>query len=336
MIQWQHVKRLIPLIGVMMLTLTGCGKPYLSALDPKGPVAEMQLSLIKLSLYIMIGVVLVVAIIFTYVLIRYRKRPNQDGIPEQVEGSAKLEILWTVIPIILLIILAVPMVSQTFTLAKDYSGESDTVRVKVIAHQFWWEFEYPDLGIKTAQELYIPTGKKIQFEITSADVIHAFWVPALGGKIDANPGMVNKMWLEADEPGVYQGRCAELCGASHALMDFSVIAVSSGEFEDWVKEMKTPPTETVDADLAKQGEEFFNQSCITCHAVNGTGGNFGPDLSTFGDRQKIAGILEFNEENLERWLKDPQGVKPGNKMPNLNLNDEQISGLVEYLVNLKR
>ncbi len=331
---------LLPLAALMPL-LSGCGDPYLSALSPSGPVADNQLWLMKLSLTIMIGVFFVVFAIYVYVLIRYRKRPGQKGLPPQVEGSTKLEIIWTVIPIILLAVIAVPTVSSTFMLAEDHSGADGAVEVKVIGHQFWWEFQYPKLGITTAQELYIPTGRKVQLTLTSADVIHSFWVPSLGGKTDANPGGTNTMWLQADKPGTYEGKCAELCGASHALMDFKVVAVPSDEFEGWVakigkqtaKPAATPIQPTTP--LAQEGQQVFAQSCIGCHAVDGQGGKVAPDLTGFADRKYVAGILPNTRENLAAWLNDPQQVKPGSRMPNLHLSPEQVNSLVEYLSELK-
>lgn len=332
--RWQHLYRLLPvLLGLVWLT-TGCGDPYLSTLQPSGPVASEQLFLMKLALYIMIGVFLVVITIFFYVIIRFRKREGQTELPVQVEGNHKLEIIWTVIPILLLLIIAVPTVTSTFKLAKNYSNDQNSVLVKVTGHQFWWEFEYPKLGVVTAQELYIPVGKKIQFELESDDVIHSFWVPALGGKTDNNPGLTNNMWLQADKPGTYKGKCAELCGTSHALMDFKVIAVSPEEFDKWVANMKKP-AEIAFSDQAKQGEQVFQKSCLGCHAVGEQGGKVGPNLTNFGDRDLVAGIRANNKEELEKWIKSPQDVKPGNKMPQVPLTDEQVSSVVEYLSSLK-
>ncbi|MBP1932632.1 cytochrome c oxidase subunit II [Ammoniphilus resinae] len=333
---WKNLCRLLPIVALAMFVLTGCGDPYLSALDPKGPVAESQLSLIKLSFYIMLGVFIVVMVIFTYVLVKFRKRPGQTGIPKQVEGNHKLEIIWTTIPIILLLVLAIPTVITTFDLAEKFPSE-DVVNVKVTAHQFWWEFDYPDLEVSTGQDLYIPTGKKVQFQLTSADVIHSFWVPALAGKTDTNPGMVNHMWFQADQPGVYQGKCAELCGPSHALMDFKVVAVSPEEFDTWVGKMKAAAERTPATATAQQGQEIFNKSCLGCHAVGGQGGKMGPNLTAFGDRDKVAGILEYNKENIAAWIHDPQSKKPGNLMPAFGdkLSDQEIDSLVEYLDGLK-
>ncbi len=334
--RWQHLWRLLP-VALMMLALTGCGKPFLSALDPKGEVAEMQFSLMALSLYIMIGVFVVVIIIYTFVLFRFRQRPGQENIiPDQVEGSHKLELIWTVIPIVLLIVLAIPTVQQTFVLddLKSAPGNEgkQTVEITVKAHQFWWEFEYPGLGVKTAQEAVIPTGANIKFDLTSVDVLHAFWVPSLGGKQDNAVASSNHLWLTADETGTYEGRCTELCGASHALMNFKVKAVPPADFDNWVASMNAPVYE----DVSTAGQDVFNQNCLACHAVGTEGGVIGPNLTNFGDRDVIAGYLEKSDENLERWIRTPHKVKEGALMPGFaKLEDQDMAALLEYLNGLK-
>ncbi|MDF2959017.1 MAG: Cytochrome caa3-type oxidase [Paenibacillus sp.] len=340
--RWQNLWRFIPLFGLMMLLLTGCGSDTISALRPRGPVARDQLFLMKLSLGIMVVVVLVVFAIYIYVLVRYRKKKgDKDIIPKQVEGSHTLEIIWTVIPIILLLILAVPTVSYTVKLSENHIQNKDAIHVKVTAHQFWWQFEYPALGIQTAQDMVIPTGKKIALEITSADVLHSFWVPSLAGKQDTNVGMTNIMYLEADDAAVFLGKCAELCGASHALMDFKVVSKSEADFTAWVDKMKKPAAIPAEA---KAGEQVFKDNCLSCHAVNAQGLGFGPNLNGFASREMIAGILPRganNDKNLHDWIADPQSVKPGNMMPAFGptgpkpLQEQQINDLIKYLNALK-
>ena len=334
----KNVLRFVPLFGLLLMALAGCGQENLSALQPKGPGADMQFDLMALSLSIMIGVFIVVAVIYMYVLIKFRKRPgDEDNIPEQVEGNTKLEVLWTAIPILLLIILAVPTVLTTFTLAADQPKENDdTLKVQVTANQYWWMFEYPDLEVSASQDLYIPVGEKVYFELTSNDVIHSFWVPALGGKMDTNPGLKNTMWLQADEPGVYRGKCAELCGPSHALMDFKVIALEREDFDAWVEKMQNPSVEP-ETEQAQAGQEIFGQNCLSCHAVGSEGGNIGPDLTNFGDRETLAGFLDMTDQNIADWIKDPQALKPGNNMPAFGnqLSDDEVDALVAYLKRLK-
>lgn len=332
----KQLSKLLP-FSAMLLLLAGCGEVNLTALDPQGPVADMQLSLIKLSLYVMIIVIVVVFALFAFVLFRYREKPGDTHIPKQVEGSKTLEFIWTTIPIVLLLIIAVPNVMDTFTLA-NVEADENSVTVKVTGHQFWWEFEYPDYDVVTGQEMYIPTNTKILIELEASDVMHSFWVPALAGKQDNVPGITNTMYLEANHPGVYKGKCTELCGEGHWLMDFKVIAVERDVFDKWLTSMAEPAHEPA-SQLAENGRDLFEASCIGCHAVGGVGGNpvtGGPDLTNFGDRTVVAGFLEFSDENIEKWLRFPQDTKPGNKMPAFNhLSDDDMQALIEYMKGLK-
>jgi cytochrome c oxidase subunit 2 len=338
MIQWKKFWRLIPLFAVMTLLLAGCGNPTLSALEPKGPVAAEQLYLMKLSLSIMVLVVIVVFAIYLFVLVRFRARKGQTDIPKQVEGNHILEIIWTVIPILLLLVLAVPTVSYTFKHSANHTQDKNAIHVKVTAHQFWWQFDYPELGISTAQELVIPTDKKIALELVSADVSHAFWVPSLAGKVDTNPGITNTLYLEASEVALFQGKCTELCGASHALMDFKVDARTGADFDAWVQNMKTPSTVPANAEA---GQQLFKDNCMACHAVDVNGLGLGPNLNGFADRSKVAGVLDHTPEKMAAWIKNPQAEKPGNKMPAFGqeaggkLDDAQINNIVQYLESLK-
>lgn len=337
----QALKRLLPLMAGFALLLSGCGREDLSVLQPQGPVAEGQFGLIKLSTTIMVAVMLIVFSIAAYVWIRFRRKPGQNEIPEQVEGNFKLEIIWTAIPLILVIILGAATVQKVFAYAEDYTQDKNAVQVRVTSHQYWWEFNYPDYEITTAQELVIPVGKRIAFELKTADVLHSFWVPSLSGKIDTNPdGTLNKHWFQADKEGVYLGKCAELCGKSHAFMEFKVKAVSEDSFNNWIEAMKAPAVLPEDPAVA----EAFKSACLSCHAVDNKSFASGPNLTGIGSRETVGGILLNNEEhsvkeNLVTWLSNPDEVKPGNLMPNpkkdLNLDDGQIEAIADYLANLK-
>lgn len=342
--------RLISLFAILALVLSGCGEPYLSALKPAGEVADMQYDLMKLSTLIMVGVIVIVMVIFFVVIVRFRRK--DDKIPKQVEGSHKLEIIWTVVPILLLLILAFPTVAATFKLA-DVSlmdkKNSKALVINVRSHLYWWDFEYPGQKIVTSQDLVVPTDEKVYFNLKSTDVKHSFWIPAVGGKLDTNTENVNKFWLEfdnkrANEAGnLFYGKCAELCGPSHALMDFKVKAISRDKFDAWVTAMQdVKEPQKVQGDVAAQGQELFNQSCIGCHAVTPSNkmpetARLAPNLSNFGDRSRVAGVLDHNKEELKNWIRNPETYKPGNLMTGKypEMTEEQLDALAEYLMGLK-
>lgn len=354
--------RLFALLTTLLVFLSGCGREEISALIPAGKVAQDQFNLLMLSSAVMAFVIIVVSIIFVLAIVKFRRsKVGEDMIPEQVEGSARLEFIWTAIPIVLLLILAVPTVYSTFDLADTSTmdveakdGKSSNLTVNVTGKLYWWEFEYPEQGIITAQELVVPTNERVYFNLISADIKHSFWIPSIGGKLDVNPENVNTFYLEFDresselEDGVFYGKCAELCGPSHALMDFKVKSVDREEFDQWVTAMQAEKPAPAEGDLAQQGEELFGQdglSCISCHATSGAGSTtgVGPNLATFGDRNRVAGYLEHNEENLKNWIADPQEYKPGNLMPeaaSLNngkeLSDQELDALAAYLMGLSK
>jgi len=337
--KWQHVVHFLPLV-VLTALLSACGKEGVSALEPMGDEAHEEAKLMILSIAIMVIVVMIVGMMFAYVVIKFRKRRNQEEyIPRQVEGSVVLEVIWTVIPIILLAILAVPTVAKTFSISDTTSKDvtKDALVINVTANQFWWEFEYPDQKIVTGEEVVIPKKRDVIFNLTSKDTTHAFWVPALGGKVDVNPGQTTKLKLEADKEGMYSGRCAELCGASHALMYFNVKAVSKADFKTWVSDMKAGPSDPTNVS-AKQGQGLFKNNCMSCHAVGNKDAGIAPNLTNFADRQTIAGFLDHNKKNLEKWVWNPQAEKPGATMPrrgmNANLSKGQIKQIADYLFTL--
>lgn len=350
--------RFFALLTVLTVFLSACGERDLSALTPAGQVGRDQHNLLLLSTSIMALVIIVVVIIYVMAIAKFRRKKGEDVMPKQVEGSLKLEVIWTVIPIFLLLILAVPTVYYTYKLA-DTSGmevaadsekRADVVTVNVTAKLYWWEFEYPNQEIVTSQELVVPVGQKVYFNLIAGDVKHSFWVPSAGGKMDTNVENVNKFYLHFDKEsddlkdGVFYGKCAELCGPSHALMDFKVKTVSQDDFNTWVDGMKATADRKTTDSVALQGEEIFKQSCISCHATSGAGEGTGiaPNLAAFGDRNRIAGVMDHTEKDLKKWIENPQKYKPGNTMPQpkkinggKDFTEEELTALSAYLMSLK-
>jgi cytochrome c oxidase subunit 2 len=291
------------------------------------------------------GIVFVVMMLITLVIsLMFRERPGR--VAQQIHGNTRLEVIWTLIPVAIVAVMAVPTVASIQAEAKG--PPADALKVIAIGHQWWFEFRYPDLGISTANELHIPEGKPVSFEIRSNDVIHAFWVPQLAGKIDMMPGHVNSIHFTGTKasPDPYLGQCAELCGLSHANMRFRVFVDTPADFDTWAARSKAgagsvQPTEA----LAREGREIFLRSaCIGCHTVDGTdaAGTLGPDLSHIGSRSTIAaGTLPNNEDNLVRWIRDSSDIKPGSKMPPMGasaggaLSEDELRAVAAYLLALK-
>jgi cytochrome c oxidase subunit 2 len=334
--RWMGKFKAIMLFSFLTILLAGCGKENLTALDPKGYGAEQAMDLILLTTFIMLGVFAVVMVIYITVLVRFRRKKGDTTIPKQVEGNRTLETVWTVIPIILVIIIAIPTVTYTFDLA-DTSDQADSLNIDVTGNQYWWHFEYQDEEVVTSQDLYIPVGEKVYLNMISSDVIHSFWVPSISGKMDVNPENVNTMYIEAYEEGVYWGKCAELCGPSHSLMDFKVIAVDPDDFDQWVTDMQNVDPEEVPADaVAQEGQDLFQNNCMGCHAIGSAPAGMGPNLTNFGDRTHFAGYLEPTKDNLVEWIMDPESLKPGNRMTGTyEVTEEEADLIAEYLLQLQ-
>ncbi len=288
--------------------------------------------------WVVVIFVLVQGMIIVTVL-RFRARPGAPD-PKPVHGNTALEIAWTIAPAIILALVAVPTVQTIYR--TQAPAAKDAIQVKVIGHQWWWEFQYPDLGITTASELHVPVGKTVNVAIETADVLHSFWFPAIGGKRDAIPSHTNYMWFKPDSLGVFMGQCAELCGTSHANMRMRLFVDTPEQFEAWVAHQKEPASDpdSVTNAAAWQGRKVWgDQICFTCHTVNGVEnavGIVGPNLTHVGSRTAIAGSIYPNDaEHLAKWISNAPAAKPGSLMPNLGLNDEQVKALVAYLQSLK-
>ena len=210
--------------------------------------------------------------------------------------------------------------------------------VDVIGHQFWWEFNYPNANVVTANELHLPVGQTVNLVLKSDDVIHSFWIPALGGKRDAFPGHTNYIWMTPDSAGTFPGQCYQLCGYSHANMRERAIIQTQAEFDTWVQQQQQPAQVPAPGSPEAEGNQVFQQKgCAGCHTIQGiSDGNVGPNLTHLASRETIAGsVLENNAQDLRTWLHDPPAVKPGSIMPNLGLSDHELDVLVAYLQSLR-
>jgi len=287
-------------------------------------------------LAIAIAILAIIVVAVAYIIIRYRKRPGDDGEPRQDFGSVKVEIIWTVIPALIVGVLFFLTVKTM--LAVDPPKGDRKPDIVIIGHQWWWELYYPNSGVLTANELHIPVGEKWLARLESVDVIHDFWVPELFRKIDLVPGHPNHIWLVAGKPGTFLGTCAEFCGAQHANMRIRVIAETREEFEAWEKEQLKIPNTPTSGEAAKGAKLFMTEACMNCHTVRGTAAaaRVGPDLTHLDTRETIgAGVLMNTPENLKKWLLNPQAYKPGPLMPNMKLSEDKANQIVAYLEALK-
>ncbi|MDB6019108.1 MAG: cytochrome c oxidase, subunit [Pedosphaera sp.] len=304
---------------------------------PSSALAQAIVNLFKFAFVLSAVIMLLVGGLVTYCILRFKGRPDHPD-PRPFYGHTKLEIVWTVIPFLLLVCLMVLTVKAMN--ASDPPDKSKAPDIVVVGHQFWWEARYPRSGVVTANEIHLPAGRPLLFRLESVDVIHDFWVAQLGRKMDMIPGHPNFAWLQADQPAEYRGACSEFCGVQHAWMQIRVVAESAEQFATWEKQQLEPaPTPTTPS--AERGARLFQQmTCVNCHAIRGLPGNAdaraGPDLSHLASRKTLAaGVIENTPEGLTRWLKNPQHVKPGNLMPNMFLTDAQTEDLVSYLQSLK-
>jgi cytochrome c oxidase subunit 2 len=338
--------------GLLLAACAGDGLPQ-DTLAPEGPIARAQDNLWNLVFIVAVVVFVIVEVLLVAVLVRFRAKPGDTTIPKQTHGNTKLEVLWTVIPALILAVIAVPTVRLIFDLA---AAPENALQVTVVGKQYWWEFQYLDDNgepeVITANELVIPVDRDISLTLTSTGqattdaggVIHSFWVPKLAGKQDVIPGHERHLTIRAEESGrSYSGQCAEFCGLSHANMRFAVIAKEPADFEAWLDDHAKPQTTPTSGDAARGAELFTERQCTGCHTINGldgAGGIVGPNLTYFAQREKFAGYMLENDvkddaDNVKAWLESPPDVKPGSQMPDLGLQPQDIEDLVAYLRTLK-
>lgn len=343
--------RIKSLLAFLALTTAGCVDGVQSTLDPLGPVAERQMSTFMVTLWVSLGIFAVVGSFLVYCIVKYRYEGEitpDTPLPDQGHGNALTEIALILVSVGLVGVIAIPTVTGVFWLGTEPANE-DVMVIDVTGQQWWWKFDYPDLGVTCANEFAIPAGRPVRFNLNSADVQHSFWIPRLGGKMDLLPGQDNWLWLEADpallaanddelstsdnkegqrwehlpddypfQGYILYGQCAEFCGDSHAFMKFRVLVLDDANFQKWVEWQKSDQQSTLDPEAAKAGLLTFRKNkCGSCHMIRGTSatGQVGPDLTHFGTRTSVAaGWLENTKENLGHWIMNPNEVKPGNIM----------------------
>lgn len=325
-------RRTLVWLCALVVSISGCqGERIQSALHPASP-ASGAIAWLWWLIFGVTSAVFVFVMILALVAMLRRRGPDPDP---PLGGTLFVVAGGIVMPSIILVGFLVASLNTSKTLQQP---ESD-LTIEVVGHQYWWEVRYPDQAIVTANELHIPAGRPVRLELRSADVIHNFWVPQLHGKKDMLPERTNEFWITADQPGVYRGQCAEYCGLQHAWMAFYVVALSPDEFDEWVAERRKPTAEPpADSVLAQGRDVFFQHKCHTCHAIRGTAaeGVIGPDLTHLGSRLSIgAGVLPNTPGDLAGWIVNPQAIKPGNRMPRIYVEPNDLHALRAYLETLK-
>jgi cytochrome c oxidase subunit II len=337
---------LVILAGIL-LTANWCfaspstDNPVPSIFKPHSTPAESIYHLSRFVLAITAVIFLVVFSLLSYVVLKFRNRASDnDREPAQVYGSTQIELAWTIIPILIVVVLFLAT-ARVIHAIQDARKPATAVEITAIGHQFWWEFRYPGLGIVTANELHVPVSDPANptptfLKLLSADTDHSLWVPQLAGKTDLIPNRTNEMWIDPHRTGIYLGQCAQYCGTQHAKMLLQVSVESREDFEAWVRAQQQPANQD-EKEIAGR-HVFETTACINCHAIGGTAatGRFGPDLTHLMSRRTIAsGAAENTVENLRLWIQNPDGIKPGSLMPAMKLSDAELDALVRYLETLR-
>jgi cytochrome c oxidase subunit 2 len=315
--------------AALLAALFCSGQVHAAVLTPQGPAAARITDLWWVMLWLAVAVCVAVFSLLGLALFR------PAGAPRAHQANRFVVIGGIVIPAIILLGLLLYSLGATAALAVP---ARTALTIRITAHQWWWEAYYPEQDFLTANEIHIPTGRTVRLEITASDVIHSFWVPALNGKVDAIPGQVNELWIEAAETGVFQGQCAEFCGLQHGRMKFLVFADPPAAFSAWLAG-QLKPAAAPDSPAAQEGLQVFLRSpCLACHTVRGTvaRGRVGPDLTHLASRTTLgAGTVSNNRGNLAGWIIDSQGIKPGNDMPPMPLSPADLQALLAWLEGLQ-
>lgn len=318
---------------LLALILVGCQNAP-AIVDPRGPaatrIADLWWFLLGLG-----GLVYLAVLVFLALALLRRKEPTSTE--QGLYAGSRIVLLGGIIApaVILLVVFGFTVATLN---ALSMPDTSDRYTVHVVGHQWWWEVRYPDSGVVTANEIHIPAGEPVRVVLSSDDVIHSFWVPQLQGKLDMVPGVTNAIWLQADQPGIYRGECAEFCGIQHAKMHLLIIAEPPDQFDQWLEAQRQPAVEPSDS-LAQRGQQvFLSSTCGNCHAIAGTHatGRLGPDLTHFASRHTLAAATVANNRgNLTGWIADPQHIKPGAYMPPSGLSGSDLQAILTYLETLE-
>ena len=348
--QWKRVRRLGLRRGAVVLSATSLAllspvtvfaktnRPNWNPGPPWAPLAPGSGEMLEISnlFWIMLVISGIVFAIVSGVLItsavRYSARRGQEGEPRQVFGNRTVEVAWTVVPTVILLVAFVATTKAIHDINTPSGG--NILNINVIGHQWWWEFRYPDNAI-AANELHVPTGRQVRLNLLSADVVHNFWVPELAGKEQMIPGQNNVWTFTAEKAGAYDGACSEFCGTQHGWMRLTVIADAPADFERWLAAQKQAPSSA-----SNHGDAlalYATNACGGCHTIQGVSdGKVAPDLTHIGIRTTIgSGVLANTPENMVKWMKDPQAYKPGSLMPNFHFSDEQARQMAAFLEDLK-
>jgi len=326
--------------GLCVANPTG-DHPVPNIFDPHSTPADSVYHLSHFILAITAAIFAVVFTLLTYAILKFRQRSTgTNNEPAQVYGSTQIELAWTIIPILIVVVLFLAS-ARVIHAVQDAPMPPTAVEVTAIGHQFWWEFRYPALGVVTANELHIPVSDLAHptptfLKLLSADTDHSFWIPQLAGKTDLIPNRVNEMWLDPHDTGLFLGQCAQYCGTQHAKMLLRVWVDSPADFAAWVQAQKRPANQ--DEKVLAGKRVFETTACLNCHAVGGTNGNgrFGPDLTHLMTRDTLAaGAANNTPENLRLWIQNPDAIKPGSLMPAMKLSDADLDALVRYLETLR-
>lgn len=336
---------LISFLLISACTASPISPPIMpSALNPHGTgashIAELWWVMFGFGTAVFL---LVVALLFA-ALFRGRRGTSETE-PDPVSGDAGRT--WPIFGGIVmpLVIIGIVFGYSIYTLANiENSSKKPPIKIEVVGRRWWWEVKYPDQGVTTANEIHLPVGVPVQIQLQTADVIHSFWVPELHGKMDLIPTRINNIVLQANDTGVYRGECAEFCGLQHAHMGFMVVVQNQHDFDTWISAQGQPAAALADPAAQRGQQVFMNAGCVFCHTVKGiddkeidrSSVDLGPDLTHLASRLTIAGAsLTENRGNLAGWVVDPQHVKPGSLMPNMQLNGQDLQALLAYLETLR-